>query len=343
MKCSKSSLTLSLALACAAITFVLAVRAQAQTSTALGNDYITVNFGIIAINNSGEGIGLAGLSVIVREPDGSTTNFSVPGAVGVQPTAINNAGAVVGWFHDMGGLLHGFFYDASGTITILDAPGAGTQLRSGTVADSVNDAGEVSGHYLDSNGITRGFVRNPEGNYSTFTPNGSVYLAISELSQNGQACGWYQDATSIGVGYVRDTSGHITSYSVPGSAWTRSAGINTSGQITGTFSLESGGQKGFIRNADGSFVTFDLPGAEIFPTVIVGIADNGDVVGYYGSHGFHGFQRSAATGVITTFDDPDADHLHFDGTFPQSVSGNETIGGNFSNANGSSNTGFILR
>ena len=50
---------------------------------------------------------------------------------------------------------------------------------------------------------------------------------------------------------------------------------------------------------------------------------------------------NAATGAITTFDDPDADHTHFDGTFPESVSGNETIGGNFSDDKGSG-AGFIL-
>jgi probable HAF family extracellular repeat protein len=316
----------------------------ASSQTALGSGYVNINFSVIAVNNSGEGIGLAGLaSVIVREPDGSTTTFTVPGAAAVQPVAISNTGAVVGWFYDAAGLLHGFLYDSAGTITILDAPGAGTQLRSGTVADSINDTGEVSGHYLDDNGRTHGFVRDTGGSYSTFTPNESVYLAISVLSQNGEACGWYQDATSLGVGYVRDVSGRITSYSVPGSTWTRSAGINTSGQITGIYDLEPGGQKGFIRNADGSFVSFELPGAKTFPAVIVGIADNGDVVGYYGSGGFHGFQRSADTGIIATFDDPDAEHIHFDGTFPQSVSGNETIGGNFSNANSGSNTGFILR
>ncbi len=347
MKGFKFLLTLGLAPAWAVFTFSLAVYAQAQnlpSQAALGSDYINVNFSIIAVNNSGEAIGLAGLtSVIVREPGGGTTTFTVPGAASVFPIAISNPGAVVGWFYDAHGLLHGFLRDAAGTITILDAPGAGTQLRSGTVPDSINDAGEVGGHYLDSNGRSHGFVRDSGGNYSTFTPNGSVYLASSVLSQNGKACGWYQDATTLGFGYIRDASGSITSFSLPGSAWTRSTGINASGQITGTYSPESGSPKGFIRNADGSFVTFGLPGAKIFSAVIVGIADNGDVVGYYGSRGFHGFLRSAASGVITTFDDPDADHIQFDGTFPQSVSGNETVGGNFSNANGSYNAGFILR
>jgi len=324
-------------------TLLVAIAGLAFSQMALAGDYTGVEFPVIAVNNAGAAVGNAGMgSVIVRAPDGAITTFTVSHAVSAYPIAINNLGAIVGWYYDAGAVLHGFLRDASGTITVIDAPGAGTLTHSGTVADSVNDTGEVSGHYLDSNGRTHGFVRDSAGNYSTFTPAGSTYLADSGLSQNGEACGWYQDETSFGTGYIRDASGQITTYSVPGSAWTLSVGINASGQITGIYSPESGKTQGYVRNADGSFVTFQLPGGTVFPTVIVGIADNGDVAGYYGSEGFHGFLRSAATGVITTFDDPDADHVHFDGTFPESVSGNETIGGNFSNAVGSG-TGFILQ
>jgi hypothetical protein len=343
MKGFKSLLAPGLALGYAAMAFSLAARAPAQDLTTLSSDYLTVAFPVAAVNSSGEAIGDGGLAtVIVREPDGTTTTFAPPGAVNAYAIAINNVGAVAGWYYDAGSVRHGFLRDAAGTIAVIEAPGAGNQLRSGTMVDSVNDAGYVSGHYFDSQGKTHGFVRDWSGDYFDFAPSGSTYVGVSLLSQNGEACGWYQDASSIGVGYVRDASGRITSFAAPGSASTQAAGINASGQITGTYTVEATGKmQGFIRNADGSFVTFALPGGTIFPSVIVGIADNGDVVGYYGSSGFHGFLRSAATGAITTFDDPDADHTHFDGTFPESVSGNETIGGNFSDDKGSG-AGFIL-
>jgi hypothetical protein len=324
--------------------FRTALFCLALSQAAAAGTYINIDVGIIAVNNSGETIGSGGLtSAFIRQLDGAITIFTVPNAISAYPVAINNGGQVVGWYVDAGGVLHGFLRDAAGEITALDAPAAGVQLHSGTVADSINDAGQISGHYIDGSGTRHGFVRDAAGNYSTFTPPGSLYVAVSVLSQNGSASGWYQDSTSVGVGYVRDARGGITRFSVPGSDWTQTAAINASSQITGLCGLSSGKLQGFIRNADGSFVTFDFPGARTFPPVVVGIADNGDVVGYYGSGepgGFHGFVRGAATGAITTFDDPDADHIHFDGTFPQAVSGNGTIAGFFSNP---SLQGFILR
>jgi hypothetical protein len=321
----------------------LATHTQAQGLTTLSGESINIAFPVIAVNNSGAAIGDAGLAtVVLRDPDGTTTTFIPPGAVNAYAIAINNAGAVAGWYNDAVGVRHGFLRDAAGAVIVIDAPGAGTQLRSGTMVDSVNDAGDVSGRYFDNNGKAHGFVRNSSGNYFDFAPSGSTYVGVNLLSQNGEACGWYQDESSIGVGYIRDASGQISSFLAPRSAWTQTAGINASGQITGTYSVEATGKmQGFIRNMDGSFVTFALPGGTTLPAVIGGIADNGDVVGYYGSSGFHGFLRSAATGAITTFDDPDADHSHFDGTFPESVSGNETIGGNFSDDSGNG-VGFIL-
>ncbi len=70
----------------------------------------------------------------VRTPKGHFTEFSVSGAgngngQGTFSWAINQAGAVTGWWMDASNLTHGFVRAPDGGITKFDAPGAGTGWR----------------------------------------------------------------------------------------------------------------------------------------------------------------------------------------------------------------------
>ena len=48
---------------------------------------------------------------------------------------------------------------AAQTITIIDAPGAGTAIHRGTFPQSINTAGHIVGYDIDSGGVVHGFVR----------------------------------------------------------------------------------------------------------------------------------------------------------------------------------------
>jgi hypothetical protein len=80
------------------------------------------------------------------------TKIKVPGSSTTFGAGINDAGTLVGYFHDSTGE-HGFV-DMGGKFTTLDAPGAGPSTR----AEGVNGSGTVVGYFLDANFAAHGFV-----------------------------------------------------------------------------------------------------------------------------------------------------------------------------------------
>jgi len=58
-------------------------------------------------------------------------------------------------------VFHGFVRAKDGTITTIDAPGAGTGPGQGTQCGSINPAGAITGSYIDSNNVFHGFLRTP--------------------------------------------------------------------------------------------------------------------------------------------------------------------------------------
>jgi hypothetical protein len=105
----------------------------------------------------------------LRSPDGSFTTFdavpspSVPCATWTFGIAVNPAGVVAGWDNDFDSVSHGFVRAKDGTVTLLDAPGAGTiadgfNPSQGTFARSINPGGLVTGFYVDANTVYHGFL-----------------------------------------------------------------------------------------------------------------------------------------------------------------------------------------
>jgi len=75
--------------------------------------------------------------------------------------AINAWGAITGTDNDAYNINHGFVRASDGTVTILDAPGAGTGLGQGTFPDSINLFGLLTGWYTDSARVRHGFLWTP--------------------------------------------------------------------------------------------------------------------------------------------------------------------------------------
>jgi hypothetical protein len=100
----------------------------------------------------------------LRAKDGSFTTFdavpspSSPCCTWTNGIAINPAGEIAGFDNDYISVNHGFVRGKDGTVTILDAPGAGTGFIQGTLALSINPAGQVAGFYSDANSVYHGFV-----------------------------------------------------------------------------------------------------------------------------------------------------------------------------------------
>jgi predicted membrane protein len=82
----------------------------------------------------------------VRAPDGTITEFDVPGAgtgpnQGTDGISINPSGTTVGQYVDASGVVHSYVRAADGTITEYDVPGAGTGSGQGTGGAGINPSG----------------------------------------------------------------------------------------------------------------------------------------------------------------------------------------------------------
>jgi hypothetical protein len=107
----------------------------------------------------------------MRAPDGTITEYDVPGA-GTGPYqgtnacwfipcwgGINPAGTVTGFYVDQNYVYHGFLRTRDGKFTTFDAPTAGTGEWQGTQPMTINPEGAITGFYTDANNAVHGFLR----------------------------------------------------------------------------------------------------------------------------------------------------------------------------------------
>jgi hypothetical protein len=98
----------------------------------------------------------------VRSPDGKIATFDAasysPCCIWTLPSGISSSALVVGSFNDGYSINHGFVRTFNGSITVLDAPNAGSGPNQGTVPLGISSGGNVVGFLTDTNGISHGFV-----------------------------------------------------------------------------------------------------------------------------------------------------------------------------------------
>jgi hypothetical protein len=113
-------------------------------------------------------------------------------AVSLTATAINNSGAVAGFYSVSGGTTFGFLRTASGHVTKLAFPGATMTQPFG-----VNDLGEVVGAYTLGSGstaTTHGFTWTHRHGFTTVDdPNGIGTTLINGVNDRGDLVGFYTD------------------------------------------------------------------------------------------------------------------------------------------------------
>jgi hypothetical protein len=148
----------------------------------------------------------------LRSSSGSITTFDAPGAgtgmlQGTFPLGINSSGEIVGFDFDAKYLIHAFTRaPTNGTLTTIDALGAGTAAGTsgnqdsfqGTGAFGINDAGQITGTYLDSSSVAHGFLANP------------AMLAPPSFQISATAVSLSRGATSGNTSTVTVTPGNFT-------------------------------------------------------------------------------------------------------------------------------------
>lgn len=249
--------------------------------------------------------------------------FDPPNSVGATQgvNSITQAGSIVGNYQDLSFVSHGFLRAANGSITTIDAPGAGISFFQGTVPSGINQPGTITGYYVDGSYNWHGFVRDAKGTMTEFDATStSVYTNAVSINQAGVITGYYADAATYPNTncFLRSATGAVTTFSPPGSITSNCLSINNSGVIVGYYQDASSASHGFVLAANGTVSTIDAPdaGTGFFQgTAANAINQAGVITGSYVDAGYaqHGFVR-AANGTITPFDPPNSL-----GTYPGAI------------------------
>ncbi len=286
------------------------------------------------------------------------TTFDPTGSAGTFAYAINDPGAITGYYFDQSRAYHGFArarrhdhqlrcfgcewhlcqkHRRQGRDRRI-LPGqqrlSGLPARrrrhdhdfrdpgsTSTVPDAINDRRDITGSYLDSNNVWHGFVRAADG-----TVTASIPPDRSPLFHSASTAG-ARSRESISTTNMRITAscGRPTAPSRVSIRPDRSSRPRPASMARAR-SPEPGRMPtsvfhGFVRAADGTITSFDPSGsAGTFPT---GIDHAGAITGYWNDSGgaTHGFVRSAK-GSIRSFDPTGSVS-----TVPQGVAGTAAIAG----------------
>ena len=189
----------------------------------------------------------------VRTPDGTITEFDVPGAPEGLNTefgtfyALNPSGDYVGFYYDSGGVSHGWVRAPNGQIQDFDATGAGTGSGQGTFSVGINPKKAITGWYVDSTNASHGFLRSLQGKYTTIDPKGSQGTICVSVTPSDEVAGFYFNANGV-HGFSRSNRGEITSFDVTGAVGaTFVNGNNPAGAITGYYLDSAGAAHGYLR------------------------------------------------------------------------------------------------
>ena len=230
-----------------------------------------------------------------------TVLFEVPGAVLTQPFAINESGAITGFYQTGSSTACArwcpFLRQPDGSITAF--PIAGGEFAAGL---GINSSGAIVG-----SSSLGAFLRTPDGTMTTLSIPGS-FAAARGITDDGTIAGDYQASTSNRQGFVRAPDGTVTTFASSDAPTLQVVGIDRANRVSGVLIEETGLSHGFVRRADGRITTFDAPGAgsgAAQGTLPLAMDGEGTIVGFWrdSENGQHSFSR-APEGTIVTFDPP---------------------------------------
>jgi probable HAF family extracellular repeat protein len=128
----------------------------------------------------------------VRDRRGRINIFSLPGARGTKPLAMNNRGQIVGRYSNVTPIVtddpsaRAFLLDR-GRLIQIRIPGA-TEIQ----PSGINDRGQVVGQYVGADGRFHGFLWH-EGRLKQIDVPGSAGTSASDINDRGDIVGAYSD------------------------------------------------------------------------------------------------------------------------------------------------------
>jgi len=271
-------------LLCMALTSAVLAAPTSYSFLSVANPNDTAFTQLLGINNAstiagywGDGTVVANHGFTLVLPN-TFTPENVPSSTQTQVIGINNTGWTAGFYVDAAtpGVTHGFTYN--GSFTTVDAPGTAFNQLLG-INDSLTAVGYSS---LDATGMTlqRSFtVSGSTFNYlDGFLPMGVGNNQAVGINNAGLVVGFYADSMGVLHGYLFNGA-TATPLDYLGGMGTQAFGINNHGEIVGDYTDSMGVMHGFTYGA--TWQTVDVPGANAGSTVINGVNDKGQLVGFY--------------------------------------------------------------
>ncbi len=182
----------------------------------------------------------------LRSADGGITVFDDPDANtngnGTIATAINNNGAVTGFYEDKYTYtFRAFFRDQSGSFINFDT---GTGIAPIAYPVAINLGDEIAG--FSEAAYTYGFLRDTSGKVTDFeTSDYATYVA--GMNDDGAVVGSWEGSKET-VAFVRDADGRSVSFIAPYPSYrTAAEAINKNGTVTGNWQDTNYVFHGFVQ------------------------------------------------------------------------------------------------
>lgn len=222
-------------------------------------------------------------------PPSSFTPVNFPGVAQTQLTGLNDKGVTVGYFYPTNNgttVDNQFgFFEKDGVFTAVNNPKTPTVPNPGVLIENqlvgVNDHNIAVGFYNDASGNSHGYTYNINtGKFSAdINDPFAVSTVAAAINDKGRIAGFYTDSTGVIHGFL-DNHGHFTTVDAPGATTTELLGLNDRGIAVGE-EIVGGVTHGVIYDSKtGTFTPLDDPNA-VGSTVLNGINDKGDIVGFY--------------------------------------------------------------
>ena len=293
-----------------AVAITNAANAKPAAVTAGGYQFVTIGSHndrafnqILGINNNGRiaayfGSGATGspnrgytIAAPYAQNDIKSENF--PGAAQTPAIGLNDGGVQVGFYATASGANFGWYFN--GGYHKVEFP---TGNNAKPVLDQllgVNDHDVAVGFYNNSAGASRGYEYNIKTHKFTLvtepgaaTGGKAPSLTAADINNRGDVAGFYNTKAGVTDAFLKLASGHFTTIAVPGASMTQAFGLNDNDTVVGTYTDGTGAAAtthGFIWRVGGHLTTGVDDPNDPGTTVLNGINDEGDIVGFYNSSG----------------------------------------------------------
>jgi hypothetical protein len=248
------------------------------------------NEGVIAGYFGSGAKGHANKGYEIRPPyaQGDIVNENFPHSVQTQVTGLNDKGTTVGFFstQNTASMANNNFgwYSIGGHFHEVNFPTGTPSTPPVDQLLGVNNHNVAVGFFTNASGQARGYTYNI--NTKTFSrvtvPGASGLgpsLTAAAINNRGDVAGFY-NKTSKQVDAFLKLGGSFITLAVPGADMTQAFGVNDSDWVVGTYTVGTA-THGFIwRPGLGFIANIDDPHG-VGTTVLNGINDENDIVGFY--------------------------------------------------------------